>query len=68
MKFETLEEMNEFLDKYDPFEIGEGEEDETYLEIINKYIKKDIEDKGKTLTPSKLNSLLMKLENKYDWV
>jgi hypothetical protein len=68
MKFKSLDEMNEFMSKYDPFEIGEGEEDKTYLNVINKHIKKDIVDKGKILTPSKLNSLLMRLEMKYDWV
>jgi hypothetical protein len=68
MKFKSLDEMNDFMSKYDPFEIGEGEEDKTYLDVINKHIEKDIVEKGKKLTPAKLNSLLMRLEMKYDWV
>jgi hypothetical protein len=67
MKFKTLDEMNEFMSKYDPFEIGEGENEKEYLSVINKYIKKDIVDKGKELSGSKLNRLLMKLEDKYGW-
>jgi hypothetical protein len=67
MKFKNLDEMNEFMSKYDPFEIGESESEKTYLKVINKHIKSDIVDKGKTLTPGKLNGLLMRLEDKYDW-
>jgi hypothetical protein len=67
MKFKTLDEMNEFMSKYDPFEIGENENEKDYLEIINKHIKTDIIDKGKELKPFILNNLLIKLENKYNW-
>jgi hypothetical protein len=68
MKFKSLDEMNEFMSKYDPFEIGRYEREKKYLDKINDHIKKDIIDKGKILNPSKLNSLLMRLEMKYDWV
>ena len=67
MKFKTLNQLNAFINKYDPFEIGPREKESKYLTIINKHIKQDVVDKGKVLTPSKLNSLLMKLEDKYGW-
>lgn len=62
----NLNELNEYLmsGDYDPFEIGENENENEIMKVINEYIQTDILDKGKKLTPSKLNGLLIKLENK----
>jgi hypothetical protein len=57
--------MNNFLVQGDYDELdGYGDEE---FKIIKKHIKLDILDKGKKLTPSKLNSLIVRLEDKYDW-
>jgi coenzyme F420-reducing hydrogenase alpha subunit len=61
----TIEDMNNFLVQGDYDELdGYGDEE---FKIIKKHIKLDILDKGKKLTPSKLNSLIVRLEDKYDW-
>jgi hypothetical protein len=63
--FESINDMSSYLEKggYDELD-GYGSKE---LSIINKHIKSDILDKGKTLSPSKLNSLIVKLEDKYSW-
>lgn len=63
--FESINDMSSYLEKggYDELD-GYGSKE---LSIINKHIKSDILDKGKTLSPSKLNSLIVKLEDKYGW-
>ena len=63
--FNSIRDMNDFLVKggYDELD-GYGDEE---FKIIKKHIKSDILDKGKKLTPSSLNSLIVGLENKYDW-
>jgi hypothetical protein len=63
--FNSIEDMNNFLVQGDYDELdGYGDEE---FKIIKKHIKLDILDKGKKLTPSKLNSLIVRLEDKYDW-
>jgi len=63
--FNSIEDMSNFLVQGDYDELdGYGDEEFT---IINKHIKSDILDKGKKLTPSSLNSLIVRLEDKYDW-
>jgi CO dehydrogenase/acetyl-CoA synthase epsilon subunit len=63
--FKSINDMNKYLTDgdYDGLD-GYGKKE---LSIINKHIKSDILDKGKELTPRSLNSLIVRLENKYDW-
>jgi thermostable 8-oxoguanine DNA glycosylase len=63
--FKSIKDMNDYLVKgdYDSLD-GYGMEE---FSIINKHIKSDILDKDKKLTPKSLNSLIVKLEDKYDW-
>ena len=63
--FKSISDMNNYLKKGDYDELDGYSSKE--LSIINKHIKSDILDKGKTLSPSKLNSLIIKLEDKYGW-
>jgi hypothetical protein len=63
--FKSIKDMNDYLVKgdYDSLD-GYGMEE---FSIINKHIKSDILDKDKKLTPKSLNSLIVKLEDKYNW-
>lgn len=63
--FKSIDDMSNYLVKggYDELD-GYGVKE---LPIINKHIKSDILDKGKELTPRNLNSLIVRLETKYDW-
>jgi hypothetical protein len=63
--FKSISDMSNYLKKGDYDELDGYSSKE--LSIINKHIKSDILDKGKTLSPSKLNSLIIKLEDKYGW-
>ena len=63
--FKSISDMSNYLKKGDYDELDGYSSKE--LSIINKHIKSDILDKGKTLSPSKLNSLIVKLEDKYGW-
>lgn len=65
VSFNSIESMNDYLINggYDELD-GYGNKE---LNIINKHIKSDIIDAGKTLNPRLLNSLLVKLERKYNW-
>jgi hypothetical protein len=63
--FNSIEDMSNFLVKGDYDELDGYENKE--FEIIKKHIKSDILDKDKKLTPSSLNSLIVRLENKYGW-
>ena len=63
--FNSIKDMSNFLVKGDYDELdGYGNEE---FKIIKKHIKSDILDNGKELTPSRLNSLIVRLENKYGW-
>jgi hypothetical protein len=63
--FNSIKDMSNFLVKGDYDELDGYENKE--FEIIKKHIESDILDKGEKLTPSSLNSLIVKLENKYGW-
>lgn len=64
MKFKSLKELNVFLENgnYDPFEIGKHEREKKYLDVINEGV-----GKIEKVTPGKVNSLLIKLEDKMGW-
>ena len=64
--FKSIDDMSEYLIKGGYDELY-GYEDGEEFPIIMKHIQSDILDKGKKLTPSNFNSLVMRLENKYDW-
>jgi hypothetical protein len=57
--------MNDYLEKggWDPYEVADEKAEKKGLMLINKYIKSNILDKGKTLSPNKLNALLIKIED-----
>jgi hypothetical protein len=63
--FKSLDQMNDYLEKggWDPYEVADEKAEKKGLMLINKYIKSNILDKGKTLSPNKLNALLMKIED-----
>ena len=63
--FKSLDQMNDYLEKdgWDPYEVEDEQAEKKGLMLINKYIKSNILDKGKTLSPNKLNALLMKIED-----
>jgi hypothetical protein len=64
-EFKSINDMSKYLEDggYDELD-GYGSKE---LPIINKHIQSDIIDKGKKLTPRSLNSLIVKLEDKYNW-
>lgn len=64
--FKSIDDMSFYLEKddYDPMD---GYKDDEHLDTINNHIKSDILDKNKNLTPARLNSLLVRLEKKYNW-
>jgi hypothetical protein len=63
--FKSLDQMNDYLEKggWDPYEVADEQAEKKGLMLINKYIKSNILDKGKTLSPNKLNALLIKIED-----
>jgi len=63
--FKSLDQMNDYLEKggWDPYEVADEKAEKKGLMLINKYIKSNILDKGKTLSPNKLNALLIKIED-----
>ena len=63
--FKSIKDMSNYLVKGDYDEL-DGYEKKEFL-IIMKHIQSDILDKGKELTPTKLNALIVKLEDKYGW-